>query len=63
MEHLINFLHGAASAVSIVPTPRSYHVERCGFEKDAENLRADFRAVAKDLRQAVKHEQTDYRAR
>lgn len=63
MEHLLNFLQGAASAVGIAPAPRSYRIERRGFEKDAANLRADFQSVSNGLRQALKHEQTDYRTR
>lgn len=63
MDHFLNFLQGAASAIGIAPTRRSYRIERRGFEKDAENLRSDFKTVANGLRQALKHEQTNYRTR
>jgi len=63
MEHLLNFLQGAASAVGIAPVRRSYRIERNGFAKDAENLRSDFNAVARGLRGALKNEQTNYRTR
>lgn len=63
MEHLLNFLQGAASAIGIVPTHRSYRLERHGFQKDAENLRSDFGAVANHLKQTLQHEQANYRTR
>lgn len=64
MNHLLNILRGAGSALSVSPEPRKYHIERHGPRVDASQLRGDFTKLGNDLRIALKRDkQTDKRSR
>ena len=60
VDHLKNFLRGAADALDISPPRREYRVERRGFFVDAERLRGDFAAVGSDMRKVLKRDQQTY---
>lgn len=60
VDHLKNFLSGAAGALDISPPRREYRVGHRGFVVDAEHLRGDFAAVGSDMRKVLKRDQQAY---
>lgn len=63
MDHLLNLLRGAASAIVLLPKSRNYRVDSHGFDIDAQRLRGDFSVVGRGLRKQLKRESANYRAR
>ncbi len=53
MNHKQNFLDGFFNAFSAIATKREYETSRNGFARDRENLKRDFGAVARDIREAT----------
>jgi len=63
MEHLLNMLRGAATALELMPKPRHYHIDNRGFATDAKRMRGDFVAISRDMRIQLKRESANYRTR
>jgi hypothetical protein len=61
MEHTTIFPRALSGLFDL--SPRSYSLNRGGFSVDAKNLSADFAAIGRDLKKALKHEPSDERPR
>jgi hypothetical protein len=59
-KHLKKLLTSLGDALTLLPSPRGYRVERNGHRVDAANLRGDFARVGGDMRTVLKRDQQTY---